>query len=666
MAMVEGEELLTNGRRTEEEQDIIICHKHQGQRLRYYCNSCDTAVCSSCTHIEHRDHGTVGLDLAMKAEKENMRVTLNTILDKVPEMKSGIERVKATAESLAAREEALDDEINDTCDQLVAMIEERRTNLLNQLHFRASTKREKLDSQRKELEDNLADLYTSCEFVDRAIDNATSTQLLLVKKQVGERLSQTPSTLCGIPADTDHVELSWEGLQTARSAITAVGGLISSSCIPSLCTASGDGLRKACVGKQSIVSLSSRDFSGSLTSGPSLGSITCQIEPLEGLQAATLPRLIHIQIVAGESGEYDVVYSLPKEGRYKMWIRVYGEDIQDSPFQITCLPDEDSRFGVRSYSGSLPRPKPQGVRQQRKSTPGGRPVSARSWNSLGSSRNTMDDDLILAVGTRGRGKGEFTNPQGVAVLGTGRILVCDSNNQCVQVFSPTGALLSRWGIRGRSPGQLQRPTGIAVMKDGNIAVSDYDNKWISVHEPSGKFVSKMGGNRLLGPKGVAVAESGEIIVVDNKGSTVYILHPVSGKVISKFGSRGTDGPQFAGPHYVATNSHGNIVISDFHNHNIKIFTKDGAFIFSFGTNGEGNGQFNAPTGIAVDTQDNILVADWGNSRIQVFDQYGSFLSYVNTSGCPLYGPQGIGLTPDGNIVVADSGNHCIKIYKYLQ
>ena len=116
----------------------------------------------------------------------------------------------------------------------------------------------------------------------------------------------------------------------------------------------------------------------------------------------------------------------------------------------------------------------------------------------------------------------------------------------------------------------------------------------------------MGGNKLLGPKGVAVADSGEIIVIDNKGSAVFILHPASGKVIlrrlhiyptktetifpmkvlTKFGTRGSEGPQFAGPHYVATNSHGNIVISDFHNHNIKIFTKDGAFIFSFGTNGE--------------------------------------------------------------------------------
>ena len=93
--------------------------------------------------------------------------------------------------------------------------------------------------------------------------------------------------------------------------------------------------------------------------------------------------------------------------------------------------------------------------------------------------------------------------------------------------------------------------------------------------------------------------------------------------------------------------------------------------------------------MAVDCQDNILVADWGNSRwvfsasgpwegsichlilvfrIQVFDQFGSFLSYVNTGGCPLYGPQGLAITPEpaGHVVVADSGNHCVKVYKYLQ
>lgn len=41
--------------------------------------------------------------------------------------------------------------------------------------------------------------------------------------------------------------------------------------------------------------------------------------------------------------------------------------------------------------------------------------------------------LLLFLGTKGRNKGEFTNLQGVAASSSGRILIADSNNQCVQV-----------------------------------------------------------------------------------------------------------------------------------------------------------------------------------------------------------------------------------------
>ena len=94
----------------------------------------------------------------------------------------------------------------------------------------------------------------------------------------------------------------------------------------------------------------------------------------------------------------------------------------------------------------------------------------------------------------------------------------------------------------------------------------------------------------------------------------------------------------------------------------KVFTSEGKFLYSFGSKGEGNGQFNGPTGVAVDSMDNIIVADWGNSRLQVsplailqsnnrlfpqvFDQFGSFLTFINTSGCKIYGPQGIAVTPE--------------------
>ena len=95
------------------------------------------------------------------------------------------------------------------------------------------------------------------------------------------------------------------------------------------------------------------------------------------------------------------------------------------------------------------------------------------------------------MGARGRARGEFLNPQGVAVTLKGDLLVTDSNNQNVQMFTrsvitvmmmmmimtmmmmmmvmmmmfrSSGVFIQRWGTRGRFPGQLQRPTGITLNK----------------------------------------------------------------------------------------------------------------------------------------------------------------------------------------------------------
>jgi tripartite motif-containing protein 2/3 len=95
-----------------------------------------------------------------------------------------------------------------------------------------------------------------------------------------------------------------------------------------------------------------------------------------------------------------------------------------------------------------------------------------------------------------------------------------------------------------------------------------------------------------------------------------------GKFLSRFGNLGNKNENFAGPQYCATNSSGDIIVTDFYNHCIKVFDYAGKFKFSFGSNGSNDGQFNGPTGVASDSRDNMIVIDWGNSRIQVFDKHG--------------------------------------------
>lgn len=151
-----------------------------------------------------------------------------------------------------------------------------------------------------------------------------------------------------------------------------------------------------------------------------------------------------------------------------------------------------------------------------------------------------------------------------------------TNVSCLQIFSTEGEFKSRFGVRGRSPGQLQRPTGVAVHPSGDIIIADYDNKWVSIFSSEGKFKvstelkrsalcsllerssveilfvpqAKLGSGRLMGPKGVSVDQNGHVIVVDNKACTVFIFQ-LTGRLITKFGSRGTGDKQFAGSNYSA-------------------------------------------------------------------------------------------------------------------
>ena len=86
----------------------------------------------------------VSLDTAMEGEREAMKLAMKITKEKLPKMQESIDAVELTTEDLVSKGEDLEDEINDMFDQIVAMLEERRTCLLNQLHSRIDSKREKL------------------------------------------------------------------------------------------------------------------------------------------------------------------------------------------------------------------------------------------------------------------------------------------------------------------------------------------------------------------------------------------------------------------------------------------------------------------------------------------------------------------------------------------
>ncbi|XP_071547968.1 tripartite motif-containing protein 3-like isoform X2 [Panulirus ornatus] len=690
VSLGDGEGCLPDTNGYHDDDTTLYCPSHQGQTLRFYCRDCETAVCSSCTDIEHRAHNTLHLTDAVDEHRAAMHQLIDRVTMQLPCMKEAICDIQDVCRSLQERRAEAEKEVRKCFDALHELLDKRQTTLINALNTIESEKQKTLGNQLEELESWVGGVESGCEFVEKALTHCPAMEVVLVRKQLGERLMDYANmNVPPAPRENSHLKFVVGNIDPLKTAFMHVGSIQSNSAVPHQTSATGEALRQVTVGRGSIVTVVTRDHRGEkascggaeVTAAISKTSITVPRHGSNSPRASLSPRasskspsgsreeICQPQVLDLNNGTYEVAFTVHTEGIYSLEVLLYGHPVNGSPFTITATValEEDSGSSQRSIPPhTLARQTSHSTQvTSRTSRTSRRPLSHRS--SCSRRTNPIEDDMLLRVGRRGRNRGEFVNPQGIAFscYKDGRIAVADSNNQCIQVFTLTGECKLRFGVRGRSIGQLQRPTGVAALPNGNYIVADYENKWVSIFEPTGKYVSRIGHGKLLGPKGVCVDNNGHIIVVDNKASCVCIFQQ-SGKLITKFGNRGTDEFQFAGPHFAAVNSKGHIAITDFHNHCVKVFDSDGDFMFTFGTSGEGNGQFNAPTGIAVDSNDNIIVADWGNSRIQVFDSQGSFLSYVNTLADPLYGPQGMTLTPDGQIFVADSGNHCFKVYKYLQ
>ena len=76
---------------------------------------------------------------------------------------------------------------------------------------------------------------------------------------------------------------------------------------------------------------------------------------------------------------------------------------------------------------------------------------------------------------------------------------------------------------------------------------------------------------------------------------------------------------------ICTSPRGLILITTFNNV-ILIMDRQGHIIGQFGSYGRKDGEFSEPVGICVNSKEEILITDYSNDRIQIFSDHGKILA----------------------------------------
>ena len=130
------------------------------------------------------------------------------------------------------------------------------------------------------------------------------------------------------------------------------------------------------------------------------------------------------------------------------------------------------------------------------------------------------------AGVAGDGPDTFNQPSAVAIAPNGDIFVADGHggdtNARIVKFSPDGKFIKTWGKKGTAPGEFDIPHCAVFDSSGRLVVCDRNNNRIQIFDQDGKYITEM--KQYSRPSGIAIDKNGTIYVADSESESVSKNH----------------------------------------------------------------------------------------------------------------------------------------------
>ena len=241
-----------------------------------------------------------------------------------------------------------------------------------------------LQSQLDTLLEGQESIKSCSNFTAQALNHGTETEVLLVKKQMSEKLNELADQDFPLhPRENDQLDfiVETEGL---KKSIHNLGTILTTNAVASETVATGEGLRQTIIGQPMSVTITTKDKDGELCKTGN-AYLTAELSTPDGSVADG-------EILDNKNGTYEFLYTVQKEGDFTLSLRLYDQHIRGSPFKLKVIRSADVSPTTEGVKRRVKSPGSGHVKQKAVKRP------ASMYSTGKRKENPIEDDLIFRVG----------------------------------------------------------------------------------------------------------------------------------------------------------------------------------------------------------------------------------------------------------------------------
>ena len=572
--------------------------------FKFYCETCDKPVCRECILIRHKDHKNVDPVLAAEAQREELRVTLEPGAKVVETLANAIEKGTAMLEHVDASRKEVTAVIDEAFDKLHQALEEKRLSLLATTNDIALYRTSALNGQIHEWEQSYNKMNRYVEKANDVMSTHTDEQLLALRKCVYKKLceiTEKSSEICFEPNQHSDIPV-FVDTRILLKEIPRCGFILNYSAPKS------PWVQKSLPVSNSKYELflESKTPSGEkLTNGGLY--VKAVLKPYSKEEGD-----VYGEVGDNRDGTYTINLTPRTNGLHQVCITMNGQHVQNSPCDVEVK-------GMRAKCG---RRKTRNYATTVKNVQLTIPAVGFPWQvSVHDNGTTYISDIgnlcihafdslgnkKLVIGGAGTNKAQFNSPRGIALKGE-VMYVTDSNDHCVHKLTLKGDLLFTFGKHGVVEGQLNVPLGICIDAEDRIIIANSHNNRIEVFSPEGNFSHSIAGNNVVPGKAfstpwdIAVDPWGNLHIAA-WGTNAIKVFTVDGMFVRSYGEK-----VLMNPRGITIDGGGYVFVSDGGSNSVAVFEPTGKCTHVIPN-------LDAPTGVAVDQDNGIYVVNYGTGSV---------------------------------------------------